>query len=84
MASGLTLKGGIVTPRAGEATDRVAGCAAEGVSARLSRHKHTQGRDDAMDASALKELQAPFKQRYRDEPAAAVITLRAEGASAKG
>ena len=25
-----------------------------------------------MDAAALKGLQAPFKQRYRDEPAAAV------------
>jgi uncharacterized OsmC-like protein len=37
-----------------------------------------------MDASALKELQAPFKQRYRDEPAAAVITLRAEGALGEG
>jgi uncharacterized OsmC-like protein len=32
-----------------------------------------------MDASALKEVQAPFKQRYRDEPEAAVITLKAEG-----
>jgi uncharacterized OsmC-like protein len=32
-----------------------------------------------MDASTLKALQAPLKQRYRDEPQAAVITLRAEG-----
>ena len=37
-----------------------------------------------MDAAALKALQAPFKQRYRDEPAAAVITLRAEGAIGEG
>ena len=37
-----------------------------------------------MDASALKELQAPFKQRYRDEPAAAVITLRPKASWAKG
>src|SRR5687767_8193370 len=37
-----------------------------------------------MDASALKELQAPFKQRYRDEPEAAVITLKAEGALGDG
>jgi uncharacterized OsmC-like protein len=37
-----------------------------------------------MDAAALKELQAPFKQRYRDEPGAAVITLRAEGAIGEG
>jgi uncharacterized OsmC-like protein len=32
-----------------------------------------------MDARALKEMQAPFKQRYLDEPGAAVITLKAEG-----
>jgi len=37
-----------------------------------------------MDAAALKELQAPFKQRYRDQPEAAVITLRAEGAIGEG
>jgi uncharacterized OsmC-like protein len=33
-----------------------------------------------MDASALKEMQAPFKQRYRERPEAALITLRVEGA----
>ena len=33
-----------------------------------------------MDASALKEMQAPLKQRYREEPQAAIITLKAEGA----
>ncbi len=32
-----------------------------------------------MDAAALKDLQAPLKRRYREEPQAAVITLRAEG-----
>jgi uncharacterized OsmC-like protein len=37
-----------------------------------------------MDAAALKELQAPFKQRYRDAPEAAVITLHAEGAIGEG
>jgi uncharacterized OsmC-like protein len=37
-----------------------------------------------MDASALKEMQAPFKQRYRDEPRAALITLEAEGALGEG
>ena len=37
-----------------------------------------------MDASALKEMQAPFKQRYRDEPEAAVITLKAEGEIGEG
>jgi uncharacterized OsmC-like protein len=33
-----------------------------------------------MDASTLKEMQAPFKQRYREQPEAAVITLKAAGA----
>jgi uncharacterized OsmC-like protein len=37
-----------------------------------------------MRADELKELQAPLKQRYRDEPEAAVITLRAEGALGEG
>lgn len=32
-----------------------------------------------MKAEELRELQAPFKQRYRDQPEAAVITLRASG-----
>ncbi len=32
-----------------------------------------------MDRSALQALQAPLKERYRAEPQAAVITLRAEG-----
>ena len=32
-----------------------------------------------MDAETLKATQAPIKQRYRDEPEAAVITLKAEG-----
>jgi uncharacterized OsmC-like protein len=32
-----------------------------------------------MDAQALRELQAPLKARYRETPAAALITLRAEG-----
>jgi len=32
-----------------------------------------------MEADELKALQAPIKQRYRDEPRSAVITLHAEG-----
>jgi uncharacterized OsmC-like protein len=37
-----------------------------------------------MDASALKQMQAPFKQRYREQPEAARITLKAEGALGEG
>lgn len=32
-----------------------------------------------MKSDALRELQAPLKRRYRDEPAAAIITLSAQG-----
>lgn len=32
-----------------------------------------------MDATALRALQAPLKDRYRDDPGAALITLRAQG-----
>jgi uncharacterized OsmC-like protein len=32
-----------------------------------------------MDRAELQAMQAPFKARYRDDPAAALITLRAEG-----
>jgi uncharacterized OsmC-like protein len=37
-----------------------------------------------MDASALKEMQAPFKQRYREQAEAAMITLKAEGTIGEG
>jgi uncharacterized OsmC-like protein len=37
-----------------------------------------------MDASALKEMQAPIKQRYREDPQAAVVTLKAEGEIGEG
>ncbi|HEX4718960.1 MAG TPA: OsmC family protein [Thermoleophilaceae bacterium] len=33
-----------------------------------------------MDRVELRELQAPLKERYRAEPGAAVVTLKAEGA----
>ncbi len=33
-----------------------------------------------MDKEALKTMQAPIKERYRTEPEAAVITLKAQGA----
>ena len=37
-----------------------------------------------MDAAELRQMQAPHKERYRDEPQAAVITLKAEGALGEG
>ena len=32
-----------------------------------------------MDATGLRELQAPLKARYREKPATAIVTLKAEG-----
>ena len=37
-----------------------------------------------MRAEELKALQAPFKERYREDPGAAVVTLKAEGAIGEG
>ena len=37
-----------------------------------------------MDATALRELQAPLKERYKKEPNAAVITLKARGSLDEG
>lgn len=37
-----------------------------------------------MDSSELKAAQAPLKARYREDPAAALVTLRAEGTLDEG
>jgi uncharacterized OsmC-like protein len=37
-----------------------------------------------MNADELKALQAPIKERYKKDPAAAVVTLRAEGRIGEG
>jgi uncharacterized OsmC-like protein len=37
-----------------------------------------------MDADALKAMQAPIKERYREAPEAALITLKAEGTVGEG
>ena len=37
-----------------------------------------------MNAEDLRALQAPLKARYREDPAAGVVTLRAEGALGQG
>src|ERR1700675_938394 len=37
-----------------------------------------------MDRDALKVLQGPLKERYREEPEAAIVTLRAEGTLGEG
>ena len=36
------------------------------------------------DQATLREIQAPLKQRYRDEPSAAVVTLSADGSLSDG
>jgi uncharacterized OsmC-like protein len=35
--------------------------------------------EDVVRAEELKAIQAPFKERYRDKPDAALVTLKAEG-----
>jgi uncharacterized OsmC-like protein len=37
-----------------------------------------------MNASELKSLQAPLKEQYKQEPASALVTLRATGRAAEG
>ena len=37
-----------------------------------------------MNADELKALQAPLKQKYKEQPTAAVVTLRAEGNTTRG
>ncbi len=37
-----------------------------------------------MDANALKALQVPLKERYREQPQAAVVTLKAKGRIGEG
>ena len=37
-----------------------------------------------MNRDALRALQTPLKERYREEPGAAMITLRAEGRLGEG
>ena len=37
-----------------------------------------------MDTAELRTLQAPLKQRYRDDPDAAVVTLKASGSLGEG
>ena len=37
-----------------------------------------------MNAEELKSLQAPLKEKYRDQPAAALITLKAQGKISEG
>jgi uncharacterized OsmC-like protein len=37
-----------------------------------------------MDATSLRELQAPLKERYKKEPNAAVVTLKARGSLDEG
>src|SRR5437660_3233637 len=41
-------------------------------------------RGGRMDSTALRELQAPLKAKYREDPGTALVTLRAEGELAKG
>ena len=41
--------------------------------------QHDDHQEEPLDATSLREMQAPIKARYRDDPGSAVITLRAAG-----
>jgi uncharacterized OsmC-like protein len=43
------------------------------------RDAWAEGTMAAMDAGKLKEIQAPLKAQYRDDPTAALVTLKADG-----
>ena len=49
-----------------------------------ARHPKPRLPSPSMDSTALRELQAPLKQRYRDEPDAAIVTLKASGKLGEG
>src|SRR4051794_8094310 len=49
------------------------------MSDQSSRKRSSLRHHVGMDATELRGIQAPLKQRYRDEPAAATVTLTAEG-----
>src|SRR5258708_2388667 len=44
------------------------------------RHRKISGRR-TMDAAELRAMQAPIKERYKQDPSAAVITLKAKGST---
>src|SRR5215469_15227443 len=43
------------------------------------RRGQIQGRKTTMDAAELRAMQAPIKERYKADPSAALITLKAKG-----
>src|SRR5262245_26439508 len=43
------------------------------------RHRKNSGRRTTRDAAELRAMQAPIKERYKSDPSAAVITLKAKG-----
>src|SRR4051812_50161951 len=54
-------------------------CGGDIVSVRQYIQRHKKIREKKMDAAELRAMQAPIKERYKSEPAAAVITLQAKG-----
>jgi uncharacterized OsmC-like protein len=52
--------------------------------AETSIHRHAEKGTRTMNADELRSLQAPIKERYRDCPDTALITLRAQGRIGEG
>src|SRR4030081_3731326 len=45
----------------------------------MRKTKSEKNRETKMDAAELRAMQAPIKERYKSDPSAAVITLKAKG-----
>jgi len=65
-----------------EPADRALGYADTAAIRDYTGHADFPGRKTTMDAAELRAMQAPIKDRYKSDPAAAVITLKAKGSIA--
>src|SRR3954465_7824210 len=54
-------------------------CGGDIGSGRQYIRTHKSIREKKMDAAELRAMQAPIKERYKSDPSAAVITLKAKG-----
>src|SRR5690606_35035564 len=68
----------------GEAGDDLLEWSTEGTEDTEGAECCAPGRTSTLNADELRALQAPLKERYRAEPEAALITLRAQGTLGEG
>src|SRR5690242_5824033 len=87
-AAGACTSRGEGRPAAAAAADRTRVPGAQGRTAGRAAGRAAGGslggRTRTMDATELRQLQTPLKARYKEEPEAALITLKAEGEIGQG